>query len=64
VEEKINKETIKSKDLTFEDLPEKLRKEILGSIAYRISLGLPDDSETRKANAVKYYIWQKERETK
>jgi hypothetical protein len=64
VEDKLNKETLKSKDLTFEDLPEKLRMEIEGSIAYRVSLGLPDDSETRKANAVKYFIWKKEREAK
>ena len=40
---------------TFEDLPKYIKDEVLKSINYRKRLNLFDDSEDRKARALRYY---------
>ena len=46
--------------LTFEDLPKYIKDEVLKSINYRKRLNLFDDSEDRKARALRY--WSKDNE--
>jgi hypothetical protein len=51
----VEKPEIQAKEIRFEDLPESTRKAVEGSIAFRISKGLQDDSENRKRLAVEYF---------
>lgn len=57
-----DKPEIPAQEITFEDLPERTRKAVEGTIAYRISKGLQDDSENRKRLAVEYYKYDLERQ--
>lgn len=43
------------KEITFEDLPEDIKRGVQKTINYRLNLGLQDDSESRKLKALEYY---------
>lgn len=52
---------IPAKEIRFEDLPERIRKGVEGSISFDIAHGQLDNGEARKQRAVEYYIYDKER---
>jgi hypothetical protein len=47
-----------ARELTYNDLPESTRKGVEKAINNRKIANLPDDSETRKQNAVNYRKWE------
>lgn len=52
---------IEIEGVKYEDLPLDTRKGIEKAVAYRKSLGLPDDTEDRKEKAIKYFIFQRDK---